>query len=37
MVMNIIDSGKIVGWSDEIRDEILHRQEFELNCSGEPK
>lgn len=32
-----IDSGKIVGWSDKIRDEILSRQEFELNCSGEPK
>jgi hypothetical protein len=32
-----IDSGKIVGWNDRIRDEILSRQEFELNCSGEPK
>jgi len=35
--MNIIDSGKIVGWNDRIRDEILRRQELELNCSGEPK
>lgn len=32
-----IDTGKIVGWNDEIRDAILSLQGHDkLNCSGEP-
>lgn len=31
-----IDTGKIVGWSDDIRDAILNLQSHEkLNCSGD--
>jgi len=31
-----IDTGMVVGWNDDLRKEVLKRQDYVLNVSGEP-